>query len=175
MTATMTEIRAEIETPLTDAELQSVADRMQARLERAFGPAWTDASTTVTESHPGYRRSIFLRRRISSVVSVTEYSSLLDITGTAVVEGESFFAWLNEGRLERMTAKWGARITVVYKPQDDRDRWKDAIIDLVRLRLARTAVKRESVGGEYSFEAPDSWDREEAKVLRRAGFPAEVF
>jgi hypothetical protein len=62
-------------------------------------------------------------------------------------------------------------ITVTYKPYDDREQRKEAIIDLARLTLERTAMKSESIAGEYSYTAWEGgWDAERVKVMRRLGF-----
>ncbi len=55
-------------------------------------------------------------------------------------------------------------------PADDRAEWRAALLELVRLQLARTALKSESIAGEYSYTAADDWDADRAKLLRRLGF-----
>ena len=67
---------------------------------------------------------------------------------------------------------WGDRCVVTYKPADDRLKRAQVIIDLVRLVLERTAMKSENVAGEYSYTAPDDWERELRKAMKKLTFQA---
>jgi hypothetical protein len=58
---------------------------------------------------------------------------------------------------------------VTYKPADDRSKRKGVIIDLVRLELNRTAMEQESIGGEYSYVAPN-WDKQRREIMKRITF-----
>jgi hypothetical protein len=46
------------------------------------------------------------------------------------------------------------------------------IIDLVRIVIERTAMKSESIAGEYSYTAPDNWEAEFRKAMKRLVFKA---
>ena len=59
---------------------------------------------------------------------------------------------------------------VTYKPADDRLKRAEVIISLVRLVIERTAMKSENIAGEYSFTAPDDWDKEFRKAMKKLMF-----
>lgn len=159
---TLAEARALIKTSLTDPELQAVIGREEDEIIRLYGAHYVSGTTTVSETLEGGGASLFLRRPIFSVSSVTE-------DGAALASAD-YRLWGAQGRIERLPkgATWGEVITVVYVPQDDNGRRKAALIDLVRLAVEHTALKSESIAGEYSYTAPD-WEAERAKLLRRAG------
>ncbi len=159
---TLAEARALVKTSLTDPELQAVIGREEDEIIRLYGAHYVDGTTTVSETLEGGGASLFLRRPILSVSSVTEDG--------ATRASADYRLWGGQGRIERLPkgAVWGEVITVAYVPQDDNSRRKAALIDLVRLAVERTALKSESIAGEYSYTAPD-WDAERAKLLRRAG------
>ncbi len=171
---TIAEVRALISTGLSDADLQDVIDREEAWMIRAFGAHYT-AGQSVTEIFAGERtRSLYLRRPIATVTSITADGETLD--------SDDYRLWGDEGRIERLPigSLWGWRgeggiwfeetITVVYTPQDDNDLRKSALIDLLRLTLNRSGLKSESVAGEYSYTAFENTDAERARVMKRLGF-----
>jgi hypothetical protein len=166
---TVDQARALVSTALDDAQLQAVIDREEAEIVRRLGAAYA-TGVSLAETHPGGGKSIFLRRGIGSVTTVTERVSPASDPVTLVAT--DYFAWADEGRLERLPpgGRWGAVIVVTYAPQDDREQWRQVEAELVRLLLARTALKSESVAGEYSYTAPDNWDADRAALLRRLGF-----
>lgn len=67
-------------------------------------------------------------------------------------------------------ANWGAVVTVSYIPVDDSAAWKMAIIDLVKLTLARSPLMSESVGGEMGYTRPGNWELEKRRIMRRLSF-----
>jgi len=167
---TPAEVRALVQTDKTDEQLQAIIDREEAEVVRLYGPHYVDEATTVTETIEGGTWSLCLRRRLSSVSSVTE-KVLIGDDGTTLTENEDYFVWSGQGRLERLPqgASWGALVEVEYVPADDIDNRKAVIIELVRLALERTAMQQEDVAGEYSYKAPE-WETERARLLRRLGF-----
>lgn len=159
------EARALVATGLTDDKLQAVIDREEQDVVEHFGAHYVDATTTVSETLPGSGKNLYLRRKVLSVDSITEDEELL--------VAEDYRLWGNEGRIERLPrgSTWGDVIDVVYVPQDDTAQRKMILVELVRLALNRTALKSESVAGEYSYTAPDDYEAERTKLLRRLGFP----
>lgn len=168
---TLSALRARIETPVGDGDLQALLDSIEQDIVDVIGNPYESATADISETHAGYGRDLFLARRVLSVTTVTEYDSLTDATGTELTENVGFAVWPKQGRLERIGGKWGAKVTVEYVPADDRLKWMEAEIDLVRLRLAHTAMKAESVGGELSYTAPDNWEKEKRRVIERLMFP----
>lgn len=164
------DVRALVRSALNDAQLQLVIDREQAALERRLGAAYVDAVTTLTQIRRGEGGHVFLPRRILTVSSVTERRSVDYAAET--LAASNYFIHAGSGMLERLPQgqRWGEIVTVTYVPADDRAEWRAALLELVRLQLARTALKSESIAGEYSYTAADDWDADRAKLLRRLGF-----
>ena len=165
------EARALVRSPLTDALLQAVIDREEAEIVRRFGAHYVDATTAFTEYCEGGLSNLYLNRQIEDVTSVTERYFQPTETGAVLTEDTQFFAWKREGRLERLPvgSKWARFVTVAYVPLDDTSRRKNAIIDLLRLATQRTAMKGESIAGEYSYTAPE-WEGERMDIYRSLGF-----
>src|SRR5688572_4360173 len=101
---TVEELTARVETPLKPAELQALLDSIQQDLIDLLGNPYVDTSTTISETHAGYTRDVFLTRPVLTVDTVTEYTELASTdTGTELTEGTHFHVWPKEGRLQRMT------------------------------------------------------------------------
>lgn len=175
---TVTQLKAQIRSSLSDAQLQSVIDREEAEVIRLYGAHYVDGSTTVSETMEGGLRNLYLRRRLTSVTSITEYQTSDSTDGTVLTAVSDYRIWAAQGRIERMPSTnvsgfgvgvWGAIVTIVYVPADDNDLRRAAIIDLCRLALERTALKSESIAGEYSYTAPE-WGEARAEILQRLGF-----
>ena len=162
--------RALLHTALDDVQLQTVIDREEQEIVERYGAHYVDVSTTIVETLPGGERNLYLRRGITSVSAVSELADIGPAAATALVAGD-YFVWGKEGMLTRLPegTRWGDQVTVTYVPADDRSKRKEIIAELVRLALERTAMKAESVAGEYSYSAPD-WEVARAQLLRRAGF-----
>ena len=159
------DVRALCPTNLSDDQLQAVIDREEAEVVRLYGAHYKDEETTVSEELSGGYGALFLRRQVAKVVSVTENDTLL--------AASAYELWGDQGKLVRLPlGRWWGRVVVVdYVPVDDTEQRVQAIIDLVRLAVNRTALKSESVAGEYSYQAPD-WEVERATILRRLGLDA---
>jgi len=163
---TVDEAQARIATPLHEVYLAGLIDDIEAEITAEIGPP----ATAITETHAGYCGSLFLKRKIASVTTVTEYETLTDTAGEVLTANEDYFIWANEGRIQRIDQKWKARATVVYVPVDDTPKRKQVLIDLIKFYLAYSPLKNESISGEYSFSAPDNWEMEKSRLLRRLKF-----
>lgn len=160
------EARAMINSSLSDVELQAVIDRTEAEIVARIGLPQDDAnSVTVAQTMPGTAENIFVKSEIGSTVSVVEDGTTLDAT--------EYRTWTC-GVVERLPVGklWGEVVTITYKPMDDRLQRKAAVIDLVRIDLTRTAMQSESIAGEYSYSAPQNWEAERKRVIRRLAFLA---
>lgn len=160
-------IKALVNTSLSDENLQAVIDRVEAQVTERIGAAWTDddAPAEIVKTMRGEGVSLFLPTEIHAVVSIVEDGTTL--------ETDQYLVW-GGGVIERLPigADWGDRCTVTYQPADDRLKRMQAIIDLVRLVIERTAMKAESVAGEYSYTAPDNWEVEFRRVMKKLRFKA---
>jgi hypothetical protein len=162
---TVAQVRALINSSLTDAQIQEVIDRVEDEITARIGAPQDDGDTvTIVKVLSGEGENLFLPSEISSVVSIVEDDVSLD---------ESEYRVWSGAVLERRPAgsHWGERCTVTYKPVDDRKRRAGVIIDLVRVELNRTAMRSENVAGEYSYTAPDNWEAERKRIIRRIAFP----
>lgn len=150
------ELRDLVQTNLSDTQLQRIIDREENALVRKLG-AHGDGVTAVTEQVVGRGAHLFLRRPAVSITSVTDMSLIASTDYTLSVD---------LGSIYRLSGEWGRAVTVVYVPVDDRDERKAVLIELCRLAIERTAMKSESVAGEYSYQAPD-WEALRARLYRQ--------
>lgn len=159
------EARVLINTSLSDSNLQTVIDRVEAQITEKIGEPQADGyMVQVVKTLRGEGSFLFMPTEIYAVVSIVEDETTLDT--------DQYQTWAG-GVIERLpSGSWGDRIVVTYKPADDRLKRKQVIIDLVRLVLERTALKQESVAGEYSYTAPSDWDAEFHKAMKRLTFQA---
>jgi len=154
-------VKVLVNTSLSDLNLQTVIDRVEAQIVERIGEPQTDGmATTITKIMRGEGYYLFMPTEIYAVVSIVEDGNTLT--------GDEYQTWAG-GVIERLPNEsyWGDRMTVVYKPVDDRKKRSQVIIDLVRLVLERTAMKSENIAGEYSYTAPDNWDVEFRSAMRR--------
>jgi len=157
-------VKTLVKTSLSDTNLQDVIDRVEAQITERIGEPQTDAmATTVTKTLRGEGEFLFVPTEIYAVVSITEDGNALS--------SDQYQTWAG-GVIERLPSDshWGDRNVVIYKPADDRKKRTQVIVDLVRLVLERTAMKSESVAGEYTYTAPDDWDEQFRKAMRRLYF-----
>jgi len=163
---TVAELRVLVKTPLSDADLQVVLDREEALLIDLCGPHYSaDPAFSITEMAIGGHPSLWLGRRIGSVVEITEDED------TDPLDADEYRLWGNAGRIQRLPegSLWADLVGIEYVPQDDSALRKSVIADLMRLTLERTALRSESVAGEYGYTASD-WDRDRAKLYRKLRF-----
>ena len=159
---TVAEVKALVSTSKSDTEIQAVIDREEAEVIRLYGAHYV-AATSVSETLSGGGRYLLLRRAVTSVTTVTEDS--------AVLTSSAYRMWSSRGSLERLPvySTWGEVVVVSYVPVDDSAQRRPVIIELVRLALEHTAMRSESVAGEYSYTAP-VWMVERGNLLRSLGF-----
>ena len=160
-------IKAQVNTSMSDDNLQAVIDRVEAQIKERIGAPWTDDDTPsqIVKTMRGEGVSLFLPTEIHTVVSIVEDGLTL--------ESDQYLVW-GGGVIERLpiNSVWGDRCEVTYQPVDDRLKRTQVIIDLVRIVLERTALKSENVAGEYSFTAPDNWNKEFNRTMKRLMFQA---
>ena len=160
------DVKALINTSISDTDLQTVIDRVEAQINARIGAPQTDAyATEVVKTLRGEGEFIFMPTEIYSVSSIVEDANTLT--------NDQYQTWAG-GVIERLPEEshWGDRVVVTYKPTDDRLMRAQVIIDLVRIVIERTAMKSESIAGEYSYTAPDNWDAEFRKAIKKLTFKA---
>jgi len=159
-------VKALINTAMVDADLQVIIDRVEAQVTAKIGAPQTDGYTTeLVKTMRGEGFNLFMPTEIYSVSSIVEDLSTLT--------SDQYQTW-GGGVIERLPNEsyWGDRVVVTYKPADDRLKRAEVIIDLVRLVIERTAMKSENIAGEYSFTAPDDWNKEFRKAMKRLMYQA---
>ena len=161
------DVKVLINTSMLDANLQIVINRIEAQVNQKIGEPQTDAyATSVVKTIRGEEGpSLFMPTEIYSVTGIVEDGNTLT--------SDEYQTW-GGGVIERLPegTSWGSRCVVTYKPTDDRLKRAEVIIDLVRLVIERTAMKSESVAGEYSYAAPDDWDKLFRRAMKRLMFQA---
>lgn len=158
------EFRAIVTTGIDDTSLQTIIEREEAIMVSRIG-APNDGVASLTKVVRGGATNVYLPHRIASVTSVEER----DTGAYTTVASSLYEVWEDGGRIERLYVRWGVRVRVVYVPADDRPNRKAATIELVRGAIERTAMKKESVAQEYSYEAPD-WEYERTRIYRTLVF-----
>lgn len=160
--------KKQINTSLSDDDLQVIIDRIESDITARIGAPWTDDNTpsTVVKTLRGEGPSLFLPTGIYLVTSIVEDGATLD--------ADEYRVWGNGGVIERLPVEsnWGTVCVVTYKPMNDRFKRIPVIIDLLRLTLERTAMKSENIAGEYSYTAPDDWDDQFRRAMKRLQFKA---
>lgn len=161
------DVRVLVNTPITDEQLDSIIARVEAEITKKIGAPQNDAGTVeiVKTLQGGEGESLFFPTDLAAIVSVVEDGTTLD--------PDEYQIW-SAGVLERLPsgAHWGRCCVVTYKPADDRLMRIPAIIDVVRIELNRTALKSENFASEYSYSAPENWEKERKKIIKRLTFTA---
>jgi hypothetical protein len=168
---TVDELRAQVNTGVDDTDLQMIIDREEAEIISRYGAHYVDANTAIVETCDGGGCSLYLKRRVLSVTSITEAQSLGGATTT--LSSTQYYAYPGQGRIARLSegTRWGRSVVVTYVPADDRPLRISVLIEIVRQALEQTAMAAESVAGEYSFTAPD-WEKQRRRLYKRLEFPS---
>lgn len=153
---------------LDPALLQSIIDAEEAEIVRRFGVA----AAGITEPTAPRGDSLYLRRPVASVMSITEYQYVGDPAPLTRVAAD-YFVWPSEGRIERAAASlpWGRICTVVYMPADDSSLRKTVLLELTRIATEQDAAAGGSVSGlGYSISAPSGVSAQTATQARSAQY-----
>ena len=162
---TIATARVLINTSLSDAELQAVIDRVEAEITALIGaPQDAEGTVELTEDAWSLGESLFLRRPIASVTSVTNEDD-------EELDSDSYRFFSLSGEICLKYGRFDGLYTVVYKPVNENEKRISVTIEIVRLDIERTALKSESVAGEYSYQAPD-FIKERRRLMRQLMFQA---
>ena len=161
------DVKKLVNTSIADEDLQAVIDRVEAQVNERIGEPWVgdDTPSEFVKTLRGGGLSLYLPTEINDVVSIVE--------DTVTLDADQYQTW-GGGVIERLPAgtNWGDRCVVTYEPVDDRLKRTQVIVDLVRLVIERSAMKQESIAGEYMYTAPENWDAEFRKAMKRLVFKA---
>lgn len=158
-------VKERVPVDLTDAALQNLIDRIESRLIRFVG---IPGSTAREDIFYGVCDGLItLLRPPASVEAVFTSTTTID---TLVDDPLATTDWrLSGSNLERLPHgyPWFDAVVVQWTPIDITDDFKEAVIDLVRLRTARTAHNAERIG-EWSYSGADFEAAEQEVIARLA-------
>lgn len=161
---------------LGDTDLQSIIDREEAEMVRRFGAHTGSRAETV---HGG-TGSIYLKRAISSITSISEYLYLGDPAPLTLVATD-YYVWSDEGRIQRLYGgyapfRWGPMVIVTYTPVDQSDLRKQVLIELVRLATNQdTGASISGLGYSISGGPKDTsaWQASREALYARLAGPGD--
>lgn len=169
---TVTEVRALVNTSVSDDSLEDLIQREQAILEAEVGPLGGARTETITITRDNKRLPVRLRRPTSDVVVAEDNGTITDIRLGA--DARSVYRLLETGW---ETTPWLGVIEVTYTPNDSA-KVTSWLIELVRARLAETPYQSESfvdysyTRGTSSYES--TLRRAVNDILGRRGSAASV-
>jgi len=155
------QLRAVVASDLSDDDLIAIIDDEEAQLIERLGDHG-DGVTAFTQLVSPIGCQAYVDRRILAIVTVADDES--------TVASDRYRVWKDEGRIEHKSGDWVGPVEIEYIPRDDRSARRRALIDLVRLVVERTAMKSESVAGEYSYSA-DDWEKARSDIYGRLILP----
>lgn len=171
---TVDDVRARLTTAISDSALEDVIADEESELIRRCG-AHGDGATAITEIATAYGGMVFLSRPIVSVTSVAEYA---DLGGSATtLAATSYLVWSDGGYITRLPSgtTWGARMVVVYVPQDDRARRRQVLLELIRIAVEQSVFRSETIEGfedKYSYVVAQDWqmarEQQYARLIPRS-------
>lgn len=156
------DVTALVITDLTTPQLQAQIDREESALIARVG----HPSAERTQTFIGQSSIIALGRPALAVDEVTTDIYNPPVADPLVVT-DDYAVYFDRGIIERVGAPYYTFFTytvVTWTPIAFTDQFKDAVIELVRLRLSRRGFKSERVGNEWGYTAPD-WEEEREKII----------
>lgn len=189
---TLAEVKGRIAADLSDVNLQLLIDRVESRITKATGhPSAARSDRFVAfgglapSSPPDY---IYLdnygpyrqAQTFSDVLTLAREPATISGIKTASSDAASAddldpdLYYFSGALVYRRNYYWLAETIVTWAPVPFTDDFIEATIDLVRLRLGRSAYKGERVGGEWQYTARDSPEEAEQEIIARL-LPSNIF
>ena len=145
------QVRALVDSDLSDADLQAVIDREEAALAREIGPLVGPRTQTfyVSSRPDNYPQSLMLTRP-TSAVSVTEAGTGMD-PAKVVLRGAGYVVDRGTGTPPYLDGShWaGPTVAVTYTPNDELE-VERVVIELCRLTVTETGYLSETIG-DYTY------------------------
>lgn len=139
---TPAQVRALVDTDLSDADLADVIAREESALARVIGPlAGERTETAYISTHPDTAELPIILRRPTDTVEVTDNG--VDATALVRVQADG----RRVARTDTLT--WTGPVAVTYTPTDELE-VERVVIELTRLTLTETGYLSETIG-EYSY------------------------
>lgn len=145
---TFAEVRAHVESDISDAALTQVIEAADAEIIRRLGPV-----ATQTEVLSGGDRFLHLARAATAITSASERWTVdgVGITTQAILADD--YRLVSDGRrLERLftgtypASDWQGEVTLVYVPEDTTAERKLLLVNLVKIDLAVSGLLSDRVG-----------------------------
>ena len=164
-----------LQADLPDDSLEILIDEAHAKIEEIVGPLGTDANDL--EATRSYRTNVWpptpylwLPHRAESITSVTQEDETVDSDDYQIEEEGSLLRRKGTSYLDYRLGyhSWAGDIEVDYErviEDQDRNLWKVALVDLVRVSSRRMGVASEGLG-PFRVTAADS-EMEREKILDR--------
>lgn len=141
---TTDQVRALVDTDLSDDDLQAVIDREEASLARVIGPLEGERTQTVyPDQHPETATLPVILQRPTDAVAVQDNGLALDATA---------YRLHPDGRTVERTATWAWWVgpaAFTYTPNDTLE-VERVVIELTRLTVTETGYLSETIG-EYTY------------------------
>lgn len=164
------ELRAQVETDYSETTLQLIIDAAERLIEDYVGAA----ASVIFETEP-VNAAVLLRLPVkgSTLTTVMEYTGVeTDPTETVLAADDYDFS--DDGReLRRLSSgtnpsgMWGWRVAIVFVPEPDVARRKQAAIKLARLEIAHSGYAQER-SGDWSATTREL-RKEQSAILRALG------
>lgn len=154
------DVRALVDTSLSDGDLQTVINREEADLAGLIGPL--DGPRTET-FYPEARQPLYLRRP-TDAVTVTDVGVTVPGATILLLGGGTRVTRYRSAQTSVAGAYWIGPVTVAYTP-NDAARVARVVIELVRLTLVQTGYEAESIG-DYSYSQRGSGTSTESQRVR---------
>jgi hypothetical protein len=151
---TPAQVKALVQTSLSDADLQVIIDREEGWLAGRIGAL------------SGSRTETFYPRRGVEHLHLRRPTNSVTVTDGDLVDPDDYRLLYGGTVVERVTGSWGDTVTVTYTPNDSAA-IATAIIDLIRLRTTDTGFVSERIG-QYSYQTaqlPGARERTRRAIL----------
>lgn len=190
----LAEVRGRIAADISDGNLQTLIDRMEARIIKAVGHPSAERTDRFValgaivyamappdfiyvdnygpyRGAPGYSPIIGLAHDIAEIDSIKTAAS--DAASADDLDPTLYYTSGNNV-YRANGAFWQAETIITWTPVAFTDDFVEATIDLVRLRLARSGYKSERAEGGWSYTSPDDWNEAERAIIETLA-PSSVF
>lgn len=149
------DLREHLETDLVDGAVARLIDDAEKEIDEQHGQL-----ATQTDEFQGEvtANALFLTRIATGITTVTEEIKSGGTYTATVLAADDYELKFRGRQLRRLVdgtnprSTWGDTVTVIYVPQDDKERRARMTVDLVKLAVAFNALDSEKIG-DYSMKA----------------------
>lgn len=167
---TVTEIREQVQTDLTNAALKKIYDAELKRIEVKVGKT----SAVIETKFAGGLVDLFTQRPIGTINSINERKTPAATQVTLATNDYRAFGPRGLRRLATGTngaSYWGQEVVIDYDPVDDIDRRNLALVELVRIAVEERALASEKDGDYQATYRDPKRARRETLAGLSTGLP----